>query len=121
MKNLKQLERLRKIHRMIKLENTGTPSELAEKLHISTRLTYLLLEQLREFDAPLYFNRRTKTYYYKNDFELTINISVQVITHEKLVNIYAGGKFADYVISLQGGCSKQNYLCYLKKKLDVAG
>ena len=70
MKNLKQLERLRKIHRMIKLENTGTPSELAEKLHISTRLTYLLLEQLREFDAPLCFNRRTRTYYYKNDFEL---------------------------------------------------
>jgi hypothetical protein len=121
MKNLKQLERLRKIHRLIKLQNTGTPGELAEKLHISIRLTYLLLEQLREFDAPLCFNRRTKTYYYKHDFELTIHISVQVIAHEKLVNIYAGEKFANYLISLQGACSKPNYLSYLKTKLDVAG
>ncbi len=120
MKNLKQLERLQKIHRMIKHQNTGTPSELAEKLHISIRLTYLLLEQLREFDAPLYFNRSTKTYYYKHDFELTINISVQVIAHEKLVNIYAGKNFANYIVSLQGSCSKPNYLRYLKTKLDVA-
>ena len=121
MNNLKQLERLRKIHRLIKLEATGTPLELSKTLRISIRQTYLLLEQLKELDAPLKFNRRSKTYYYELDFELTIQISVQVMTQEKLTNIYAGRTFSNYLFSLQGKCSKPNYLSYLKTKLDVAG
>ncbi len=59
MNNLKQLERLRKVHKLIKLENTGTPGELAQKLRISTWQTYLVLEELKEMDAPIQFNRRT--------------------------------------------------------------
>jgi predicted DNA-binding transcriptional regulator YafY len=121
MKNIKQLERLQKIHKLIKSENTGTPAELAGKLHISPRLTYLLLEQLREMDAPLSFNRRTKTYYYHGSFELSINISIQVLSGEKLVHIYAGTSFVNFVASLQGKCSRQNYFSYIKTKLDVAG
>lgn len=121
MKNLKQLERLQKIHRLVKSENTGTPFELAQTLHISPRLTYMLLEQLRELEAPLYYNRRTKTYYYEYSFELNINISIQVLANDKLVNIYAGRSFSNYLHTLQGSCSKLNYLRYLKTKLDVAG
>ena len=121
MNNLKQLERLRQTHQLIKLETTGTPSELSEKLHISVRQTYLILEQLKEFDAPLKFNRRTKTYYYEFDFELTINISIQAMAREKLTNIYAGQSFSNYLFSLQGRCSKAQYLSYIKTKLDVVG
>lgn len=121
MKNLKQIERLRRIHVLVKNQNTGTPNELAQKLSISIRLLYCLLEQLKEFDAPLSFNRRSKTYYYTDDFDLNINISIQVMTSEKLVQIYAGHSFSKYVTALQGGCSKPNYLSHLKKKLDVVG
>jgi len=121
MNNLKQLERLRKVHRLIKLECTGPPSELSKKLHISQRQMFLILEQLKEFDAPLKFNRRTKNYYYEFDFELTINISIQVIAQEKLTQIYAGKTFSNYLFSLQGRCSKPTYLSTFKTKLDVAG
>ncbi len=121
MKNLKQLERLRKIHQLIKLENTGTPKELAKKLHISERQTYLVLEQLKEMDAPVMFNRRTATYYYKHNYELTIHISIQVMAGEKLMNIYAGRQLSTYIDSLQGSCSRPNYLRYIKAKLDVVG
>lgn len=121
MKNLKQLERLRKTHQLIKLENTGTPKELAEKLRISVRQTYLVLEQLRELEAPVLFNRRTATYYYQYDYELTIHISIQVIAREKLLNIYAGRQISNYIDSLQGSCSKPRYLRYIKAKLDVVG
>ena len=119
--NLKQLERLRKTHKLIKLENTGTPGELAQKLHISARQTYLVLEQLREMDAPLHFNRKTRTYYYKHAYELTINISIQVLARDKLMNIYAGSSVSNYIESLQGSCSKPNYLSYIKSKLDLVG
>lgn len=121
MNNLKQLERLRKTHQLIKHENTGTPKELAEKLHISVRQAYLVLEQLKELEAPVLFNRRTATYYYQHDYELTIHISIQVMAGEKLMNIYAGRQFSDYIDSLQGSCSRPGYLRYIKAKLDVVG
>ena len=121
MNNLKQLERLRKLHQLIKIERTGTPFELSRKLHISVRQTFLMLEQLKEFDAPLKYNRSSKNYYYEIDFELTINISIQVMTQDKLKNIYAGKSLSNYLISLQGRCSKPDYLSYIKTKLDVVG
>lgn len=121
MNNLKQLERLKKAHNLIKSECTGSPSELAKKLRISVRQTYLLLEQLRELDAPIAFNRRTKTYFYSFDYELTIHISVQVMVEDQLMNIYSGKGLSNYINSLQGSCSTQNYLCYIKAKLDVVG
>lgn len=121
MNNLKQLERLRKTHRLIKLESTGTPGELAQKLHISTRQTYLVLEQMKEMDAPIQFNRRTRTYYYKYEYELTINISIQVLAQDKLLNIYAGHRISQYIQTLQGSCSRPNYLSYVKTKLELTG
>lgn len=121
MTNLKQLEHLKKIHKLIKIENTGTPNELAAKLRVSIRQVFLLIEQLREMDAPILFNRRTKTYYYSMDYDLTIHISIQVMLQDQLLDIYVGKGFSNYISSLQGNCSGQNYLYYIKTKLDVVG
>lgn len=121
MNNLKQLERLKKVHGLIKSECTGSPAELAQKLHIGVRQTYSLLEQLREMDAPIAFNRRTKTYFYLSDYELTIQISIQVLVHDELLTIYSGKGVSNFISSLQGSCSMQNYICYIKTKLDVVG
>ena len=121
MTNLKQLERLRKVHKLIKLENTGTPGELAQKLRISSRQVYLVLEELKEMDAPILFNRRTGTYYYKYEYELTINISIQVLAHDKLMNIYAGKGVSNFIQTLQGSCSKPNYLRHIRTKLELTG
>ncbi len=121
MNNLKQLERLKTIHRLIKVENTGTPTELAKKLRVSVRQVFLLIEQLKEMDAPILFNRRTKTYYYSLDYELSINISIQVLLQDQLLNIYVGKGVSNYIDSLQGNCSSQDYLYYIKTRLDVVG
>ena len=121
MNNLKQLERLRKLHKLIKSERTGTPYELSKRLRISVRQTFLMLEQLKELDAPVKYNRYSKNYYYEFEYDLSINISIQVLAKDKLKNIYAGKSFSTYLFSLQGSCSKPNYLSYLKIKLDVAG
>ncbi len=121
MKNLKQLERLRKTHRLIQQEKTGTPKELAKRLRVSERQVYLIMEQLREMDAPIRFSRHCNTYYYQNSYELMINISIQVMAGDQLLNIYAGRRFSEFVRSLQGSCSGNGYLSYVKTKLDVVG
>lgn len=92
MKNLKQIQQLRKLHLMIKQEATGNPKMVAKKMHVSERQVYNLIDQLRTMDAPVCFNRRANTYYYANDFELLVNISVKVIHGEEVLQIYAGNK-----------------------------
>lgn len=121
MNTLKQIQQLRKLHGMIKLESTGSPREMARKMNISERQLYHLLEQLRDMEAPIRYNRRAGTYYYSDEFDLLVNVSVQVIQGERILSIYAGRTFSEYVDGLQGSCSERDYLRYVRTKLDVVG
>ncbi len=90
MKTLKQLERLRKANKLIKQCNTGSPAEFSNRLHISVRELYRILEYLKEMDAQISFSRTSNTYYYTDDFDLFVNVSVQTLVNKELVTIYAG-------------------------------
>jgi len=93
MKTLKQLERLRKAHKLIRQSKTGSPKEFASKLNISKRQFYNILKYLKEIDAPIEYNKKIKTYFYTSSFDLLINISVQVLIEDEIRNIYAGSTF----------------------------
>ena len=90
MKTFKQLERLRRVHELIQQENTGNPKEFALKLHISEREVYRIVEYLKELDAEIFFSRSSNSYYYEEDFELIVNISVQILVKHELKTIYGG-------------------------------
>ena len=90
MKTLKQLERLRKAHKLIQYANTGTPKEFALKLRISEREVYRIIEYLKEVDAIICFSRNANSYYYTSDFDLLVNVSVKVMVKEEVRTIYAG-------------------------------
>jgi len=93
MKTLKQLERLRKAHKLIRQSKTGSPKEFASKLNISKRQFYNILKYLKEIDAPIEYSKKIKTYFYTSSFDLLINISVQVLIEDEIRNIYAGSTF----------------------------
>jgi predicted DNA-binding transcriptional regulator YafY len=95
MKTLKQLERLRKAHKLIQNGNTGTPKEFANKLYISEREIYRILEYLKEVDAIICFSRNANSYYYTADFDLLVNVSVKVMVKEEVRTIYAGSIILD--------------------------
>lgn len=90
MKNLKQIERLRKVHELILSGNTGSPAVIADNLGISERQFYNVLDCLKEMEAPIAYDRKTCTYYYTCDFDLLVNVSVQVMVQDELRHIYAG-------------------------------
>ncbi|WP_282017248.1 DNA-binding protein [Salegentibacter mishustinae] len=117
MKTIKNLERLQQLHELIDAENTGTPGELASKMDISERLVFNLIDQLKDFEASICYSRKSKTYYYCDDFELKVNISVSVISNNELTEIFAGSYFLQQKNSLQGLCGDQNYIRSNKTKL----
>lgn len=90
MKTIKHIEKLQRLHNLIHLECTGSPSELADRLGVSDRTVYYLLEQLRDFEAHIAYDRRRKTYYYKDDFVLEVNFSICIGNHDHVMEILDG-------------------------------
>ena len=80
MNSIKNLERLQRLHSLIEHESTGPPREIASLLGISERLIYNLIEELKDYQAVIGYDRKRKTYYYEDDFKLKINISISVLS-----------------------------------------
>jgi|TARA_B110000090_G_C13222696_1_gene385486 DNA-binding Lrp family transcriptional regulator len=90
MKTIKQLERVRKVHQLIKGEKTDSPKKIALALNISEREVYRILEYLKELGAKINFSRSINSYFYEENFDLLVNVSVKVIINEELKTIYGG-------------------------------
>jgi len=101
MSSIKTLERLQRLHSLIEQECTGSPLELSRKLHISERTVYNLLDQLKDFNAEITYDRSRRTYYYRNDFKLQIQLSFSVISNNELTEILAGS----YLLKKKEGLS----------------
>ena len=90
MKSIKNLERLQRLHQLIEQEVTGAPKELAGRLHVSERLVYNLIDQLKDYKADICYCRSRRTYYYCDDFQFKVNISVLVGKLNETIELFGG-------------------------------
>jgi hypothetical protein len=74
----KYIDRMNYLYKLIDNESTGTPEELAVKLHLSKRHTFNLLNDLKDLGAEIKYNRIKRTYYFSNCFLLSINVEVEI-------------------------------------------
>lgn len=88
MNSIKNLERLQRLHRLIECEVTGTPKELAKRLGVSERSIYCFLEELKDYQATIAYDRRRKTYFYQDNFELIINVSISILNAGMITSSY---------------------------------
>ena len=65
-------ERLRRIHELIQQERTGTPDKFAERLHISRRQLYNILEECKDRGVFVRYNRVYQTFCYADNSTTTI-------------------------------------------------
>lgn len=93
MKKIKTLERLQQLNELIKNEITGSPKEIANQLQISERAVYNLMELLKDFEAPICYSRRRKTYYYNDDFDIRLSLSLTIISGKEQTQIFGGSYF----------------------------
>lgn len=93
MKTIKHVERLQRLHNLIQMECTGSPSQIADRLRISERTVYYLIEQLRDYEARIGYDRGRKTYFYKDDFVLEVNFSICIGNPDQVTEILEGSYF----------------------------
>ena len=104
MKAIEQLERLRRIHELIKAERTGTPEEFANSLHISRRQLYEYINLIKDFGVDINYSKQKGTFFLCNGHELNINCSVKVVTKEEAIKINGGyfNKIIQHAFFLHG-------------------
>jgi len=90
MKAFEQLERLKRMNRLIKDEMTGTPEEFAALLGVCPSHLYRCIEEIKELGAPINFSRSRRTYYYEYEFDLKVSYSIQLISKEIAKNVSGG-------------------------------
>lgn len=66
---LKQIQRIERLHHLIRLKSTGSPKQCAKKLGISERQLYHSLDLMKELGAPIFFNCVICSYCYEYEVE----------------------------------------------------
>lgn len=69
------LQRLQKVDHFIRRRSTGTAEELGQKLEVSARTAKEVIATMREFGAPVYFDRQHNSYCYSEDGRFLILFS----------------------------------------------
>lgn len=83
-----EIYRRLKMHELLLHSNTGTPEELSQKLHVSKRQLYNLVDEFRAMGASIKYSRESKTYYYTNDFDLKSKITSVPFKRDDIYLIY---------------------------------
>jgi hypothetical protein len=73
MKTLRQLEY---VDYLIRHQATGTPKQFAERLHISERQLYRIIDDLRSMGFPISYSADRHCYHYEAPIEISIHISI---------------------------------------------
>jgi len=46
------------------------------------------MNELKEYEAPISYSNRRKTFYYRNNFDLKVSISVNVMTNNEETKMF---------------------------------
>ena len=71
----KHLERLRRMHRIIKFKRSGTPKRFAAMLAVSPSTLYQLITEMKALGAPIYYCQQRECYAYYEAVELEIGFT----------------------------------------------
>ena len=82
---LQQLERLKRVEKLIQLQATGTPKQFAKKLGVSENTLYEDLNILKEMGGDIAYSRSLLSYCFKSNTRLQIGF-----TQVELQNINGG-------------------------------
>lgn len=103
---------IQRLDSLIRLKATGCPDELGERIGISRRQVYRIIDEMKVMGFPVAYCRSRKTFYYEQEVKFTFEICVM---EEKEVRKTIGGKnywknFKDF-FSVPDFGTKGEFLC----------
>lgn len=84
------IDRINLINKLIGNANTGSQTNLANRLNISVSRLARIIEYMKEQGAPIKFDRTQNTYYYEEKYFIHIHVEIVKINENELKQINAG-------------------------------
>jgi len=83
MKIFEYLDRISMMHRLVSRQRTGTPEEFARQLGVSRTSLYELIDELRSRGAPISYSKSSKTFFYKQPYDIAITCLLRPLTYSE--------------------------------------
>lgn len=80
MKVFEYLDRISMMHKLVSRQRTGTPEEFASQLGVSRTSLYELIDELRSRGVPIAYNKSTRTFYYRQPYDIMVTCSLRPMT-----------------------------------------
>ena len=93
---LKYIDRIERLHLLIKRKATGSPKELAHRLEVSQASVYEYIKTMKEMGAPIVYDIYRKSYVYEKACSLNLRYDVKELDQDEIIYAQAGGLFAHY-------------------------
>jgi hypothetical protein len=87
MSGLKYISRLERIDQFIRQERTGNAPAFANRLAISVRQLYNLIDELKDLGLPVEYCRTRQTYYYRYHCRIVFEIRIEELNAVEYNNI----------------------------------
>ncbi len=87
MKLLDDINLISRLDNLIRTKATGNPKQLSERLGVSERHTYRLINELKNMGFPVEYSRSKDSYCYKGDVKIHFEIKVD---EQKVLNVRGG-------------------------------
>jgi len=73
----KQINLIKRVDQLIRLQATGNPEKLACKLEVSRSKLYRIINMMKEFNAPIEYDVMLETFVYKKEVTFTFGFYSQ--------------------------------------------
>jgi hypothetical protein len=98
MKVFEYLDRISKVHKLVSRRKTGTPEEFACQLGVSRTTLYELIDELRSRGAPIAYSKSSKTFFYRQPYDITVTCSLRPLTYAEIKENEGGAIFFSRIL-----------------------
>ena len=114
MKVFEYLDRISMMHKLVKRQRTGTPEEFAHQLGVSRTSLYELIDELRSRGAPIAYSKSTKTFFYRQPYDIAITCSLRPLSYSEEKENMGGATFFSKILffrTLPSELSNETFPC----------
>lgn len=86
-------ERINQLNKLLLEQRTGTPDELARRIGVSRSRLYQLLDELKDFGAPIVYSKAATTFLYSKPFSIHVEFYIESLSEEQEINVGGGESF----------------------------
>ncbi|EZH74896.1 hypothetical protein ATO12_09150 [Aquimarina atlantica] len=90
---IKQIEMIERIDRLIRLQATGTPVELASRLGMSRAQTYRIIDIMKELNAPITYDFTIQSFVYEESVGFKFGFYTKELDATEIRSVSGGNSF----------------------------